>query len=655
MLRQTLAFMLLLLPLAAFAKVKPIALEHFYQMPMVDQPAISPNGKNIAVILNQDSATQVAVMPYDKPQQIKILVKLDTEKFRIEDIYWANNERVLVSVTQPFKIDAGRYRATRLYSAHVDGGDTIELRQKKRKQTQTEFYYANPYLLSLLEDDTNHILVTTRAKRDNFYASVFKVNVNTGKFTKHLANTKRIVDWGVTAKGTVLLAIGIDRNDTTDVEYIYTRKNPQSEWALAKTREDFQSETFFVQMYDVDTNSIIVLSDHIEDNPAEKNKQQRKTGLWRFDIKSGKFTEQLGKAPGSFDINGVITRREGNRRDVIGYTYYDDFQRYVYFDAASDTIAKQIRNVFAKNDLQATLWDWDSKKQRYLVAVVGDNQPIEYYLFDATNNKLTHWYGQYPDLKRAQLAGVMSFDFKARDGMDLHGYLTMPNNVDNPPLVVFPHGGPFARDYRYFDPFVQMFASRGYAVLQVNFRGSTGYGNHYVTSGYGQWGQKMQTDILDGMNWVKEYNLANTNNACIVGASYGGYAALVAGYKTPDAFKCIISIAGISDMTAQVSFWTDRGQTGYIDNAVSSAAADMKQISPALFANAFKAPVLLIHGKADTRVKFAQSEIMYDALKKAGKKVEIELFKYGTHQLSDASNREKTMKLMEEFLKQHLK
>ncbi|NQZ12097.1 MAG: S9 family peptidase [Algicola sp.] len=633
----------------AMAQGQLIPLEHFNQMPMVQMPAISPDGKNIAVIVNQGEFTQVALIPFENARKMTYVLKLGAEKYRIDNLAWANNERVLVTVSQPFAMQGMRYRTSHIYSAKLDGSSVLELRRKTRKETQLTFYFNSPNLLSLLEEDSDHILVTIQDPRDNNYSSVFKVNVNNGDYEKYLPNSKRIVDWGVTSKGEVLLAIGVDKDYKKGVSYIYTRKDSDADWKLVKTLEDYKSETFSVELYDEINNTIIITSDH-----RTKKGDVIKQRLWRYEINSGKY-QLLADAPDDYDVTGAITRLQGTRRDLIGYTYNDGFERFVYFDKDSDLLAQEIRGIFAKNGLQAGLYDWDSTKQRYIISTLSDTKPAKFYLFDKKANKLSPWYGQYPHLEKAAMAKVQPFMFEARDGMVLHGYLTLPNGVKNPPVVLYPHGGPFARDSQYFDPFVQMFASRGFAVVQVNFRGSTGYGNVYQTSGYKQWGKKMQTDLLDAMDWLKQSGQANTDKACIVGASYGGYAALVAGYQTPNKFKCIVSIAGISDIQGQINHWKRRGSYSYVRNAVSEDAKDIEAISPLKHVNAFKAPVLLIHGKVDLRVSYRQSEQMFDALEDAGKKVEIELFDFGTHNLDDAANRKKAMELMDAFLRKYLK
>lgn len=629
---------------SAFAE-KNVPISSFNQMPAVQQPIVSPNGENIAVITNRGDDTSVSILPYNNPRDLKTLLALGGEKYRIESIDWANNKRVIVKVTQPYKVDNYQLRTTHLYSASIDGKSIFELNKRSNDKGKWDFYRARPELLSLLPKEKDHILVTIRDKRDGYYSSVFKVNVNTGDFKKYLPNKDKIVGWHINRLGEVLMAVGTDSNESTDIDYYYVRKDATSDWKLVKEVEAFESETFEAKLFEPETNSIIVVSDH----------KLNKEALWRYHIKTGKY-DLLGEAPGNLDIDGPIWRRVNDTYTIIGYSYTDHFKKRVFFDEKSSGFRQEIRDIFAKNGLNAFFYSSDESQQRFIISAVSDNKARKFYLFDRATNKLSPWYGQYPALSKVKLAKVTPFEFESRDKMKLNGYITLPEGIENPPLVVFPHGGPYGvRDYQYFNPFVQAIASRGYAVLQVNYRGSGGFGNDYLTSGYGQWGKTMQTDLVDAVNWVGEQKLADTNNSCIAGASYGGYAALAAGYQTPKQYKCIVSIAGVGDMDAQVNFWKRRGSgKSFIKNAVNESGDSMRPISPAFHAEKFEVPVLLIHGMVDVAVSYRQSEQMYDALKDAGKQVEMELFQYGTHHLNDATNRKQAMKLMVEFLDENL-
>jgi dipeptidyl aminopeptidase/acylaminoacyl peptidase len=626
-----------------------LPIEHFNQMPMLQQPAISPSGKHLTGIYNNKNNTQVVVTQFGS-QDLQALVSLGGEKYRIESVQWANDKVILVSVSQPYEYNGLKLRTTHLYSADLEGKNVFEIRRstKARRSTSTselDFYYNSPNILNILPNETDHILVTTRDSRDGNYSSIYKVNINDGSFEKHIANTMRITQWITERSGKVLFAIGENSDQRDETQYIYTRKNENSDWKLIKKYIPFQSETFDPVVYEKETNTVLVLSDH----------ELNKTALWRFNIDKLEYTELVAQAPGNFDIDSVIFKPSRTEVDVIGYKYVDNFVRRVYWDSEQKNIGNQLASLFAKSGLKSNIYDFSLDGNRYILSAVSDTSPVKYYLFDKSKKSLNLWFSQYPYLEGKILTSVTPITFNARDGMELYGYITLPNGVEKPPVILFPHGGPYARDYQYFDPFVQMMANEGYAVLQVNYRGSTGYGNKYLTSGYHEWGKAMQTDLLDAYDWIKKTDLVHKEKACIAGASYGGYAALVAGYQTPELFDCIVSIAGVSDLNDQITMWRRLGYFDYIENAVSEKKTDIDAISPYYHADKFKKPVLLIHGKKDTRVSYRQSKSMYNKLKSAGKDVKYEEFEYGTHFLNDATNRANAMKLMKDFFEEHLK
>jgi dipeptidyl aminopeptidase/acylaminoacyl peptidase len=301
-------------------------------------------------------------------------------------------------------------------------------------------------------------------------------------------------------------------------------------------------------------------------------------------------------------------------------------------------------------------------KKKVLVSAQKDNSPPKFFWLDLDKKSGGFWLSQYPDLEGKLLANVLPIEFEASDGMSLHGYLTLPNNQakGKPPLIVFPHGGPQGRDYQYFDPFVQFFASKGYAVLQVNFRGSTGYNNTYQSKGYRQWGKRMQQDVYDVIDWIKEADLVDTENSCMVGASYGGYVALTAAFQKPEQFKCIASIAGISSLVdlAEDEYKYESNRA-FINKTVgnptdSETAKELASLSAINFVDKIKAPMLLIHGTHDTQVNFSQSSSFYDKAEDAGVDIDYIEFKNGTHYLDLNINRVATFKALGEFLDKHL-
>jgi len=627
----------------SYAK-KNIPVEFFNHLPMIQQPTISPDGKTIAVIYNQGNETQVAIVPFDNLSDFNVLIKLGAEKYRLEKIDWVNNEKLVVTVTQPFNINSHKLRIPHLYSVGIDG-KYMELKSNdyKKARSNSDSYWASSLVKSLLQEDPNHILVESNDGRDGGYKSIFKVNINTGEYEKYLPNTKKISKWFLNKKGHILTAIGSTGNDS-DEKYVYVRDTKDSKWEKIKTIEGFKTETFWPLIYDNEKHILYVMT----------NYKLRKQAIWSYDTKKKEYIKVIAQAPGKMDITSGVYSHNSKEYELIGYEYYDDFEHTVYFDEKDNSLNHQIKNLFAKQGLNAYIFDSDHKDTKFLIAVNSDSKPKRYVIFDAVKMKFIPWFSQFPELSKHELAPVEPIAFKARDGMDLHGYYTVKKGVKNPPLILFPHGGPYARDYQGFNPFVQLFASRGYAVLQVNYRGSTGYGTDYETAGYHEWGRKMQTDLMDGFNWVKENKQADVNNSCIVGASYGGYAALVAGFQTPNKFKCIASISGISNLQKQISHWRVRGSDAYIENAIDSGKG-VDDISPINYVDDFKVPVLLIHGDADAVVDVTHSQRMHKKLKKAGKKSKLVTFKYGTHYLDDAANLKVAMKEIDVFLKKHLK
>ncbi|HEY5346927.1 MAG TPA: alpha/beta fold hydrolase, partial [Rhizomicrobium sp.] len=249
-----------------------------------------------------------------------------------------------------------------------------------------------------------------------------------------------------------------------------------------------------------------------------------------------------------------------------------------------------------------------------------------------------------------------------RDGLDIPAYLTLPPGklAKDLPLVVMPHGGPDARDMLGFDWWVQFLVNRGYAVLQPEYRGSYGYGRKFTEAGFKQWGLKMQDDISDGVKKVIADGIADPKRVCIVGASYGGYAALAGGAFSPDLYACVVSFAGVSDLPHMLHtehLYNGREASSFWSSRIGSTDENWDQLkttSPALHADKFRAPVLLLHGEGDTTVHIDQSEIMNDALKKAGKQVTFIRLPGSDHYLSLADTRIRVLQETEKFLDKYI-
>jgi dipeptidyl aminopeptidase/acylaminoacyl peptidase len=290
--------------------------------------------------------------------------------------------------------------------------------------------------------------------------------------------------------------------------------------------------------------------------------------------------------------------------------------------------------------------------------------PGAYYVFDRQAGTMTLVAERHPDLSADRLAPMETFKYRARDGMLIPAYVTRPPGAvaGKPlPLIVMPHGGPEARDSLDFDIWAEFFATRGYLVLQPNFRGSAGYGRKYAEAGYGQWGGKMDDDITDGVLQLIKSGRVDKNRICIFGASFGGYAALYGGAKTPELYKCIASFAGVSDLNALVNWeHATKGHEGryhYAARSIGDPTKDSARLaaaSPITYAASYKPPVLLIHGADDASVPVIQSKMMQAALQKAGKDVRLVIYPHEGHTDWTPTDEQAALTEIAAFIESHI-
>ncbi|MFZ5719330.1 MAG: alpha/beta hydrolase family protein [Pseudomonadota bacterium] len=358
------------------------------------------------------------------------------------------------------------------------------------------------------------------------------------------------------------------------------------------------------------------------------------------------------------DGHGALYDSQDGR--LIGqYALVGDSGRYTFFDPTDDKIWKAVMAAFPGAGVDLKSWSADHRK-----IVVRVDSPAEgpaYALVDIDTRRATWLGAEYQDVTAADVSPQTPIRYKAQDGLALTGYLTTPRGREarGLPLIVFPHGGPAARDTPGFDWWAQAMASRGYAVLQVNFRGSEGLGSGLLEAGYGQWGRKMQTDLSDGVRHLAAEGVIDPARVCIVGASYGGYAAMAGAALDPGVYRCAASFGGVSDLGRFVSWSRNkRGQAAFrywtrFMGAEEDRSAILAEISPAQHADKVSIPILLIHGRDDSVVPLEQSRFMADALKKAGKPYELVIQKGEDHWLSRGETRLEMLKATMAFVEKH--
>lgn len=348
---------------------------------------------------------------------------------------------------------------------------------------------------------------------------------------------------------------------------------------------------------------------------------------------------------------------------IGGASVQDTGTSYVFFDPAAAEAWAKVSSAFP--DRHPQLVSWSADLQTVLVLTEGPGDAGSYHVVDLDRRAVNALGETYPALSADQVAPVRPISYSADDGLEIHGYLTTPPGLTDPralPLVVLPHGGPAARDGMGFDWWAQALASRGYAVLQANFRGSTGYGKSFLEAGYGEWGLKMQTDLSDGVRWLTEQGLVDPEKVCIVGASYGGYAALAGPTLDQGVYRCAVSVAGVSDLRRMIDQEARDGRrrnnesVRYWNRFIGADGPGDRSLdvrSPARLAAQADAPILLIHGRDDTVVPIRQSQLMAEALRSAGKPVEFVELEGEDHWLSRGETRLRMLTETVRFLELH--
>ena len=371
---------------------------------------------------------------------------------------------------------------------------------------------------------------------------------------------------------------------------------------------------------------------------------------WEIPVSGGTPVEI---ASGENILSGYV---DNASRRLLGHSRDGDVPQNIFYDPERQKIIRRVERAFPQK--RVAIVDWSDRFDRLVVRTDGPGDPQSWWIVDVKGKSALPLGVAYP-LSEAEVGPIQTVRYQAADGLEMSGILTLPpgRGAKNLPVLVLPHGGPADRDYPVFDWLPQAFASRGYAVFQPNFRGSTGFGAEFRNAGRGEWGRKMQTDISDGLSSLARQGIVDPKRACIMGASYGGYAALAGVTLQRGLYRCAISVAGISDlgrhyqqrMTQSGSDRTVmrslRGEIGF--------GRDLKDISPARFAAAADAPILLIHGKDDTVVPFEQSNIMADALKEAKKPVWLLPLKAEDHWLSRSTTRQAVLTASIDFIQKH--
>lgn len=635
--------------------------EAFAQLPDLKRPILSPDGKYLAVL--QARMGRPVLVIYTVAATDAQPVVRSVADWTYGNIRWAKNDRLVAYMTKDDKLGWDYVDANHLVSwgreiSYDASGNNIAILFR-----HNPFYSENISMLGVKDidlDDPDNVYVpygvwsdllspseeALRSKNghatdsDLFRLDMFKVNVRTGDDEKVVAGDYSTRDWYMDGHGHVLARL--DRASNSVEEHLKSYEN--GSWHDIRTFDASEGHGSGIDGVS-DDGKALVRNIYSKDSMAV---------LVRTDLATGIDTP-LYDVP-NFDVDEVIKDDWTGR--VVGAAYDADSPQFVYFDPARAALQRGLEAAFPGKTADAV--SSDVARDLVVVAVEGPRSPLAYYMLDRTTHAATLLGKTYPHLGENDLGEMKPYPYKARDGLNIPAYLTLPPGraPKNLPAVVYPHGGPDDRDSIGFDYWAQFMANRGYAVLQPNFRGSSGYGEKFTQAGLRQWGLKMQDDISDGVKKLIADGIVDPKRICIVGASYGGYAALAGATFTPDLYACAVSFAGISDLpkmlhSNRVEVNSDAKEVSFWESRIGSTDENWDQLaatSPARHANQVKCPVLLLHGDGDTTVPIAQSEIEEAALKSAGKNVQFVRLEGDDHYSKLGATRVRTLTEIESFL-----
>ncbi len=618
-----------------------IPLEIFAAGPAMSEPHLSPDGSKLVYLTSVAGQPHIAVRDLYTGGQRTIL-NAAAGSFSVTHCEFKTNDRLLCHFEgvarggEPERL----YPASRLLAVNPDGSSL-------RMLFRSAFFSRLPpaahsqfqdRIIHWLPDDAYHVLIEL-GDRGSVFPSVYKLDVYRGDLKLVVAAQPPVMDWTADPAGVVRFGYGF-RDDSG----VYVARNgPDAPWRTLEEFKRFDRTRFDPLAFGARPNQLLVFAPY-----------EGRTAVWQIDLDGvAKGLELVFSRP-DVDVGGILEWPLD--RHVAGFVYETDRPHTQFIDPHAAAIEETLER--ALPGAYHVVVDSSRDESRLVTVSYSDVMPPRYHLLDTLTGKLTELGRQHANLNEAQLAPMKPITVAGPGGIAIPGYLTLPPGAkpgERHPAVVLPHGGPYARDHWGYDPLVQVIASRGYAVLQLNFRGSTGYGEQWRDAGHQAWGTIMHEDITAGARWLIAQGIADPTRMCIVGWSYGGYAALTGVEKEPGLYRCAVSIAGVSDMS-QMALDDERfyGGKDSAGDAMGTDPAALRAESPLAHVDHIRVPVLLVHGEDDYTVLAEQSKAMDRALSQQGLRHELVLIKHGEHSLLRPEMRLILYRKVTEFLRANL-
>ncbi|MDO6566815.1 prolyl oligopeptidase family serine peptidase [Alteromonas sp. 1_MG-2023] len=617
----------------------PLPYTVFSSLPAYRTPALSPKGDKIAFVKNINEPDELSVFAtYDlTTHKMHYLIHSDNEKVKINWYRWVNNERLVLSARYESRRGNTRVYDTRLLAMDYDAQGESPLtvldwrRLKRRAADPSRVPQFQDNVVDWLPDDPDHILMSVDVETFAL-PSVYKVNINNGKTSRIERGKRSIREWIIDRQHNVRIGITLDYESG---ERHVLLKKEEGGWRTLFSYNAMNEKGEEPIGFGLDPN-ILYYRGYKGDYKA----------LYTLDLTTNESTEIL--ADEGYDVNGSLIY-SAMTNDAIGIRhdgrhYWDE--RYVALQNGLDE---------ALVDYDNTLVSFSRDEKTYIVYSESDTMPGAYFIGNRDKGSLDFLFEQYPQIEEGMLTEHELVSYTARDDTKIEAYLTLPKGEGPFPTIIHPHGGPGARDFSGFDYWTSYFTNKGYAVLRPNFRGSQGYGFDFAQSQMKSWGLSMQDDITDAAKWMVEQGYSTEDNMCIVGASYGGYAALMATVKTPELFQCAVSFAGVSSLKHIVIHARRFVNSDLVKEQIGDDFDDLKARSPYYNAKGITTPILMLHGEEDRVVRPMQSRYMADELDDLDKTFKYVELDSGDHYLSIQGNRHRFFAEMDAFLDKYLK
>lgn len=607
---------------------RQIPLEDFFRNSERTGYQLSPDGSYISYMAPYKDRLNVFVRRVDETDEHAIRITNETER-SVAGYMWADNQRLL------YMKDTAGDENYQLYGVHRDGSDD---------RAYTAFDGVRTSLIDDLEEQPGVVMIGMN-KRNPEVFDPYRLNIETGELTLLAENPGNIQGWMTDHDGRLRVATAIVDGVNTQILYRDTEDEP------------------FKPVLTTNFRDVVSFMEFTPDNKevyAATNLHRDKTILVRMNPATCEELEVLYENE-RYDIASISYSRKRKKLLSVYCTGHKEPVRH-YFDAEEEQLRQRIKAHFPNQ--RYGIADTDKAEANYLIYVGGDRTRGSYWHYNALTDEAKKIADLAPWIKSDEMNAMHPVCYTTRDGLQIEAYLTLPDGLTPDtakqlPIVVNPHGGPWARDCWGYSSEVQFLSNRGYAVFQMNFRGSTGYGRHFLEASYKQWGLKMQDDITDGVKWLIEKGIANPNRIAIYGGSYGGYATLAGLTFTPDLYACGIDYVGVSNLFTFMQtippYWRPMlemmyEQVGHPEHDADQLAAT----SPALHADKIKVPLFVAQGANDPRVNKAESDQMVEALRQRGVVVEYMVKDNEGHGFHNQENRFDFYRAMERFLKAHL-